>query len=941
MLRNKKINIYLCYCVLFIIFYFCVFSPFILYGKAYLWSSDGMSQHYPSLIYTKEWTYQIVNSIKNGSISIPFWNLNLGFGQDVFGNAINFRIFNFLYVFFSDLPIETYLTFRVIASLFLCGIAFICFAKTKSDNFFSVLFGALVYVFSGFTLFFATRHPFFLEMMFYLPLMLRGIDITFEKKKSGTFIAIVFFSAISYFYFLYMITLPAIIYGIFRIFEINKKTRFNVKKFLKIVFSFFWQYLFGLLLAAFSLIPTIIRSFDSSRTNLETGINYLHWDLAYYKEFFSGILNVDQIGIYGFIAMSGISFFCIMYMIFSCNEKKNLYLGQIIIYTATFLVPFLSLAFSGFAGRTQRWCFIYTFWTAMIVVEMLPKILEKNKAVFLKSCLCLTGYIFIYLIIYGLDGEKISSGILCAFLYTIVLIIINCTDILERKRKYICLIFVGMLCLEMTMKSYDLYSPQGENYISDFATQGSVEAEGSDNSSSALNMVEDNTVYRVDVVSVPLSQKYNQMNYGLRNYVNGISSYYSLSDERICQYSLDLGNSQQNIKFLILDWAQRTALNELASVKYLTTTDSCNERIPYGYELIGAEPKYYSNGDEETEYLYENTYALPIMYSYDSYISKKDYENLGVNEKEQAMLQGVVLEENIDYPRTQLDFDYQILLDKNYILDQMRTGSNGQNNVEIHDDYLEIKEDNTQFTLSIPQGMEGEIYWIMEDAEFRSVNYLEEQLAEAKGNISKYDWQILKAESNNWEADDTSSITVSMDNYKDTCTLLNNTYQYYFGARDFLLNIGYTTTGNSITVTFARAGKYSFNDMKLVIQPMDTYGEKVEKLKEASIEDITVETNRIYGVIESDQPKILCVSVPYSKGWKAYINGKETEIMPANGMYMALEIDAGVSSVELEYVTPGFYLGCLVSCISAGGMCAIIITTQIISRIKQKKRTKS
>lgn len=930
-------NIYVQYTFLFIIFYICVFSPFLVYGKAYLWSSDGMSQHYPSLLYTKEWVYSILESIKEGDIYIPFWSTYLGFGQDVFGNAINFRLFNFLYVFFGSFSVDTYLSFRTIGSLFLCGIAFLYFAKSKNKNRISLLFGTMIYLFSGFSLYFATRHPFFLEMMFYFPLMLYGIDVTFKKKKSYMFIAMVFFSAISYFYFLYMITLPAIVYALFRYFEIRKKKERNIKDFFLIVLRFFWQYLLGLLLAAFSLLPSIIRSFSSSRTSVETGINYLHWDLSYYEDFLTGIIDMQQIGIYGFIALSGIAFFAIMYMIFDHSKKKRLYLGQFVIYTITFLIPFLVLAFSGFAGRTQRWCYVYIFWVAMIVVEMLPKMLEKNETVFAKSCMCTAGYLAVYLFIsYRTDG-KISSGIIWLFLYALILVVINLTGILQNKKRVVCLLMMGMLCFEITMKSYELYSPQGENYISDFANAGKVAAAGTDNSSTALDMTSDDSLYRVDVVSSPMSKKYNQMNYGLRNYTNGISSYYSFSDERICQYSLDMGNSQQNIKFLILDWDQRTLLNELSSVKYLTTTDSCNNRIPYGYELIGSDKKWYSDGESEMEYLYENKYALPMMYVYDSYIPEKEYEKLETNEKEQAMLQGVVIEEDIDYPETKLSFDYNVLLDKESILEQMRNLFAEDDSVEVYDDHILVKNDSTKVTLSIPEGIEGELYWMMDKVKFHSVNTLEPQVEELKDYLIRYDWQNLKKDAQNWEADDVTSVNVRMGDQNDTCTLLNNTYQYYFGERNSLLNIGYTTTEDSITVTFGRAGEYSFDDLKLVSQPMDKYEERVNQLKKNPVENIAIEKNSIKGSVTTGEKKLVCISLPYSEGWKAYINGKETKIYPANGMNMAVMVEAGDNNIYLEYTTPGFYIGCAISLGVAGILIIVVIAVKVTKGIRYRR----
>lgn len=904
-------NTYIQYTFLFFCFFICVFSPFIVYEKAYLWSSDGMSQHYPSLIYTKEWVYSIINAlVTEHSLDIPFWDMNLGFGQDVFGNAINFRLFNFLYVLFPSESIELYLFFRSIASLYLCGIAYITFSISKAKEKSATLLGSMLYVFCGFSLYFAARHPFFLEMMFYFPLMLVGIEGIFLRKKSGLFIAMVFFSGISYFYFLYMITVPSVIYALFRYFEITKQAERNILDFLKTIGIFLWQYILGILLASFSLFPSIIRSLQSSRVKVEEGINYLHWESSFYSDLLKGIIDMQQIGIYGFIAVSGISLFSIIYIFCYKFKGKQIYIAQLFLYFFTFLVPFFALVFSGFAGRTQRWCFIFAFWIAAIVTEVLPLVLRKSRRIFIKSIIAIGLYLLVYFIICYQSNNKIESGCLWILAYMAILFLVNYTSVFENRRKILIALLMICLCAEITMKSYELFAPEKRNYISEYANAGNLIDAGNDNPSEALGFIEDDSIYRIDSVSSPLSLKYNQMNYGLRNYVNGISSYYSFSDGRICRQSLDLGNSQQNVSFLILDWDQRTALNTLSGVKYLATTDSSNHRVPYGYEYIGSDLKTFSDGHEEQIHLYENQFALPLMYVYDSYIPYTKYEQLKSNEKEQAMLQGIVLEEGSDYAVTNIQFDYQTLLNKDEILEQLKEISNAGGSLKVYEDHIEVYEDSVSVALAVEAGHTGEISWLMDGMRYHSKN------------ISELD---------NWVPDSVSTISVNMDEKSDICTTLNNTYQYYMGKRDFLLNLGYGETSDSITVTFSKAGDYSFENLKLVCQPMEKYSEQIKCLKPEFKENVEIDTNEITATVNAEEKKLLCITVPYSQGWKAYVNGEETEVYPANGMYMAIELESGISSIQLKYRTPGIMIGCTIS--------VVTLTAIIIMIVLQKRNS--
>lgn len=63
---------------------------------------------------------------------------------------------------------------------------------------------------------------------------------------------------------------------------------------------------------------------------------------------------------------------------------------------------------------------------------------------------------------------------------------------------------------------------------------------------------------------------------------------------------------------------------------------------------------------------------------------------------------------------------------------------------------------------------------------------------------------------------------------------------------------------------------------------------KFPALKENVLKNIKMDTNTIQGNINLKKDKILCLAVPYSKGWKATVDGKEQELLQANTMYMGV-----------------------------------------------------
>lgn len=75
----------------------------------------------------------------------------------------------------------------------------------------------------------------------------------------------------------------------------------------------------------------------------------------------------------------------------------------------------------------------------------------------------------------------------------------------------------------------------------------------------------------------------------------------------------------------------------------------------------------------------------------------------------------------------------------------------------------------------------------------------------------------------------------------------------------------------------------------------------------------------------------MLLAIPYAKGWKAYVDGQETEILRANACYMALRLEAGTHEIRMTYETPYLKFGTLISVVS---FAAVIVCTMIQRRKK-------
>lgn len=88
--------------------------------------------------------------------------------------------------------------------------------------------------------------------------------------------------------------------------------------------------------------------------------------------------------------------------------------------------------------------------------------------------------------------------------------------------------------------------------------------------------------------------------------------------------------------------------------------------------------------------------------------------------------------------------------------------------------------------------------------------------------------------------------------------------------------------------------------------------------------------------INLKEQKLIFFSVPYDKGWTAYVNGKKTDIVKANYGFMAVKGEIGENTIKFEYETPGLKFGAIVSFIGV----IILAGYMFIFRNKNKNSNK-
>ena len=416
---NEKTKIYWIYTGIFCILSAVVFSIFIINKRSFIWQIDGIKQHY---IILKDFNEMIRNFITGKSEGLTLFSWNMGLGLDVIGQYSYYVLgdpFAYISLLFPMQYLEYTYCFLVVLRMFCIGLAFIAYGKyhNKNKGNYNILIGAIIYTFSSFTLFAGVRHPYFLNAMILLPLLLLGIDKLLRENKKIPLMIFVTLSAIANYYFFYMNTIIIVIYAIISyLCEYRKE---GIKHFFKKLSSAVICYVIGILIASVILFPTIYAFMNSARSGEETICQY---SSKYYLDLFTKNLVSAYGDNWSFIGVSSI--ILLMVPILWTRRKENkVYFIYFIVTTIMLLIPFIGSLMNGFSYPNNRWSFAYSFILAYIITLCFDKKYNhkelKNMGIFLTVyCIGITILIF--------SKQLKASFVICIVQVLIAMIMLIC-----------------------------------------------------------------------------------------------------------------------------------------------------------------------------------------------------------------------------------------------------------------------------------------------------------------------------------------------------------------------------------------------------------------------------------------------------------------------------------------------------------------------------------
>ena len=223
-MKSKKKDFYLLYTIVFTVIASVLFLYFYLNEKSLVWSHDGVPQHLNSLAYYGRYLREVLNTlITEHRLVFPSWDMHIGYGSDILTTLHYYVIgdpLTLLSVFFPTDKTEILYEILIFLRIYLAGISFslYCFYHKNSKQ--ATFMGTMIYVFAGWMIYAAMKHPYFSNPCIYLPLILMGIDKIYKKEKPHLFICATAVGAMSNFYFFYMLCIFMFLYAAFRYFRI-------------------------------------------------------------------------------------------------------------------------------------------------------------------------------------------------------------------------------------------------------------------------------------------------------------------------------------------------------------------------------------------------------------------------------------------------------------------------------------------------------------------------------------------------------------------------------------------------------------------------------------------------------------------------------------------------------------------------------------------------
>lgn len=116
----------------------------------------------------------------------------------------------------------------------------------------------------------------------------------------------------------------------------------------------------------------------------------------------------------------------------------------------------------------------------------------------------------------------------------------------------------------------------------------------------------------------------------------------------------------------------------------------------------------------------------------------------------------------------------------------------------------------------------------------------------------------------------------------------------------------------------------------------EVFDRAYETLRDETLEITDFTSRSLKGTITAKKDGLMYTSIPYEKGWKAYVDGERAEITLVLDAFMGIMLSEGEHTVELVYSPGHVYLAAFISLLGAAIFAAVCFSPRLTVRIKRR-----
>lgn len=922
------------YTLLFIILAFLAFFWFIVFGRTLIYSDDAYFQHYSFLVKLRRFVSDIVHG--NG---VSLWSWDTGYGSDVIGNFAFVFCDPFAYIAAAFKPkyIDIGYTISVILRLYAAGVTMITFLRYRRKTGFQSLLGGIAYAFSSWAIISCRRHAFFLNPLILFPLLILGVDRIDKEKKPFIFVLTVFLSLITSFYFSYMSALLVIVYIVIKYF-FESENRKSFKDFTKRFFSFVFYAIIAVMISAPILVPVFYSLINANRSS-GVDLNAFLKLKEVFKYIPSYISNTDINGNYSYTSLTMICIAMVPAMIIDFKKGLNRFptlMAFLCVIMAAF--PFFGSVFNAMSYSVGRWCYMLAFFLIWASVSALDfekfkdaEYKKSYKIVFSVMLLIFSVFLVLAKIILNVFPDKNLYSALINIIFLMIFVCVICSSEKNQKLSKTTLILAFTVVNLGLVYLIDL-APNFSDELSKYNVVGNTYKQYTGSAQRVGKQIEDDDFYRIDQVenSTPTGYAiytHTPSNEAIFFGTRSVYSYISTLDNRIFDYHKALCNSAgyyRRVCFCSND--NRSRMNFLQGVKYFIGNNKDKNLMISQYSGYGFKNYETIDGID----VLRNRYKASLGYVFNNKINESDFIKYDYLDREQIMMQACVVPDNNktsvpEISKSDIDLD-------SHSIDYKIVSENG---LRLSNGKIKVTSEHSRLTISTGEIKNSEVYVVFKNLKKKPLPY-KEYKESVLSNRKNLDIESYKFDVEKISYYPHGNFNIYLNKPGITKRLINadGDNQGFVDVKDYIANLGYyKSTNGNITIDFKDIGDYTYDSIEVVAVSQKNFNDQAKTLEKNRLKVSTLNDNYIKGKVNAENDGMLYLSIPYTKGWKVYIDGKEQETYIADIAFTGVDIDKGEHTVELKYRPVGFKAE-LTVCWSGIVIFAVILVYQMLKRRK-------